>query len=140
MIAVFICFLFVILLSLITLGSYVAFHAIISLQLISLFATYEVAIGTLIYIRLYGPPLPEHRWGLGHWGLGINIFSFVYGLFALTFIVLPGSPGLKADEFNRGSVMFVGVRAFALLYVFLGGRRSYAGPVKIVKNEGNWAR
>ena len=140
MIAVFICFLFVILLSLITLGSYVAFNAIISLQLISLFATYEVAIGTLIYRRLYGPPLPEHRWSLGHWGMGINTFSFVYGLFALAFIVLPGSPGFKADEFNWGPVMFVGVMAFALLYFFLGGRRSYAGPVKIVKNEGNWAR
>lgn len=139
-IAVIICFFFVILLSLITLGSYVAFNAIISLQLISLFATYEVAIGTLIYRRLYGPPLPEHRWSLGRWGLAINIFSFIYGLFALAFIVLPGSPGFAADSFNWGPVMFAGVMVFALAYFFLGGRKYYAGPVTIVKSEGNWAR
>lgn len=138
-IAVVICFFFVILLSLITLGSYVAFNAIISLQLISLFATYEVAIGTLIYRRLYGPPLPEHRWSLGRWGLSINIFSFVYGLFAMAFIVLPGSPGFDADTFNWGPVMFSGVMILALLYFFLGGRKSYAGPVRIVKDQGNWA-
>ena len=139
-IAVLICFFFVILLSLITLGSYVAFNAIISLQLISLFATYEVAIGTLIYRRMYGPPLPEHRWSLGRWGLGINIFAFVYGLFALAFIVLPGGSTFAADTFNWGPVMFAGVMVLALSYFFLGGRKSFAGPVTIVKHEGEWAR
>ncbi|KAK4541569.1 hypothetical protein LTR36_007866 [Oleoguttula mirabilis] len=59
---VFIAFAFVVLLSPIDLGSYVAFEATISLQLISLFATYIVAIGTLFYRRFYGPPLPERRW------------------------------------------------------------------------------
>jgi hypothetical protein len=139
-IAVLICFFFVILVALITLGSYVAFNAIISLQLISLFATYEVAIGTLIYRRLYGPPLPEHRWSLGRWGLAINIFAFIYGLFAMAFIVLPGSSTFQASQFNWGPVMFAGVMVFALLYFFLGGRKWYAGPVTIVKNEGDWAR
>lgn len=126
-IAVFIVFVFVSLISLIDLGSYVAFNAIISLQLISLFATYEVAIGTLIYRRLYGPPLPDRRWSLGRWGLGINIFAFVYGLFALSFIVLPGSPGFSAASFNWAPVIFVGVMVLAFAYFFLGGRKTYAG-------------
>ena len=139
-VAVLITFFFVILLALITLGSLVAFNAIISLQLISLFATYEVAIGTLIYRRLYGPGLPEHRWSLGRWGLAINIFAFVYGIFALAFIVLPGGSTFEAQYFNWGPVMFAGVMAFALAYFFLGGRKTYAGPVTITKNEGEWAR
>jgi len=89
-----------VLLSLIALGSYVAFYAIISLQLIALFFTYEVAIGTLIYRRLRGPPLPERRWSLGRWGLIINIFAFVYGLLAIAFIVLPSTPTVTADDMN----------------------------------------
>jgi hypothetical protein len=36
--------------------------------------------------------------------------------------------------------MFVGVMALALAYFFLGGRKSYDGPVKLVKEDGGWAR
>lgn len=98
--AVVIAFVFVVLLSLIALGSYVAFYAIISLQLIALFFTYTLAIGTLIYRRLYGPPLPERRWSLGRFGLVINIFAFFYGLFAIAFIVLPSTPTVTGETMN----------------------------------------
>ena len=138
MIAVLIAFTFVVLISLIDLGSYVAFNAIISLQLISLFATYDVAIGTLIYRRLRGPPLPKRRWSLGRFGLAVNIFAFFYGLFALAFIVLPGGPAFSTSTFNWGPVMFVGVMAIALAYFFAGGRKTFSGPVMLVKNEGGW--
>lgn len=139
-VAVVIVFFFVILISLITLGSWVAFNAIISLQLISLFATYEVAIGTLIYRRLRGPPLPERRWSLGRFGLAINIFAAIYGLFAISFVVLPGGPQFAPASFNWGPVMFVGVMVFAFVYFFAGGRKSFAGPVSIVKDMGGWNR
>ncbi|TKA80392.1 hypothetical protein B0A55_01914 [Friedmanniomyces simplex] len=135
-----IAFAFVVLLSLIALGSYVAFYAIISLQLIALFFTYEVAIGTLIYRRLRGPPLPERRWSLGRAGLIINIFAFVYGLFALAFIVLPSTPTVTGATMNWGPVMFAGVMIFALVYYFAGGHKTYLGPVKLVKSEGGWSR
>ncbi|TKA43117.1 hypothetical protein B0A54_06065 [Friedmanniomyces endolithicus] len=95
-----IAFAFVVLISLIALGSSVAFFAIISLQLIALFFTYIVAIGTLIYRRLRGPPLPEHRWSLGRAGLAINVFAFLYGLFALAFIVLPSTPTVTGATMN----------------------------------------
>lgn len=139
-VAIIITFIFVSLVSLIDLGSSVAFNAIASLQLVALFATYEVAIGTLIYRRLYGPPLPERRWSLGRYGLAVNCFAFVYGLFALAFVVLPGSPGFATDTFNWAPVMFVGVMGLALVYFFAGGRKTYAGPVTIVKNESDWSR
>lgn len=138
--AVFVAFAFVVLLSLIDLGSYVAFSAIISLQLIALFATYEVAIGTLIYRRLYGPPLPERRWSLGRFGLAINIFAFIYGLFAIAFIVLPSTPSVTSETMNWGPIIFVGVMLLALVYFFTGGHRSYVGPVMLVKNTGGWSR
>ncbi|KAK3643035.1 hypothetical protein LTR56_010409 [Elasticomyces elasticus] len=138
--AVVIAWAFVVLLSLIALGSYVAFYAIISLQLIALFFTYEVAIGTLIYRRLRGPPLPERRWSLGGAGLIINIFAFVYGLFALAFIVLPSTPTVTAETMNWGPVMFAGIMILSIIYYFAGGHKTYLGPVKLVKSEGGWSR
>lgn len=139
LLAVLIAFAFVILLSLINLGSSVAFNAIISLQLISLFATYEVAIGTLVYRRLFGPPLPPGRWSLGKAGLAVNVFALVYGLFAMAFIVLPGSPvDLTTETFNWAPVIFVGVMAVAFVYFFAGGRKTYLGPVTSVKDESDW--
>ena len=128
------------LLSLIDLGSYVAFSAIISLQLIALFVSYEVAIGTLIYRRLYGPSLPERRWSLGGWGLTVNIFAFVYGLFALAFIVLPSTPSVTPETMNWAPVIFVGVMAIAFVYYLAGGRKTYIGPVLLTKDTGGWAR
>ena len=71
--------------------------------------------------------------------MAINVFAFVYGLFALAFIALPGSPVFATDTFNWGPVMFVGVMALAFLYFFAGGRKTYAGPVTIVKDEGGWS-
>lgn len=139
-VAVLIVFGFVVLLSLIDLGSSIAFEAIISLQLLALFATYEVAVGTLIYRRLYGPPLSERRWSLGRAGLWVNVLAFTYGLFALAFIVLPGGPDVTAESFNWAPVIFVGVMGVALIYFFAGGRKRYVGPVTSVKNESDWAR
>ncbi|KAK1037916.1 hypothetical protein LTR74_018805, partial [Friedmanniomyces endolithicus] len=118
-----------VLLSLIDLGSTVAFEAIVSLQFIALFFTYLVSIGTLIYRRLYGPPLPERRWSLGRLGLTINIIALLYGLFALAFVVIPSVPSPTLEEMNWAPVIFVGILAFALIYYFAGGHRTYDGPV-----------
>ncbi|KAK3616452.1 hypothetical protein LTR56_025943 [Elasticomyces elasticus] len=123
--AVIIAWAFVILLSLIAVGSYVAFYAIISLQLIALFFTYEIAIGTLI--------------SLGRAGLVINIFAFVYGLFAIAFIVLSSTPTVTAETMNWGPVMFAAIMILSIIYYLAGGRKAYFGPVKFVKGEGGWS-
>ncbi|KAK1076879.1 hypothetical protein LTR48_008958, partial [Friedmanniomyces endolithicus] len=73
---------------------------IVSLQFIALFFTYLVSIGTLIYRRLYGPPLPERRWSLGRLGLTINIIALLYGLFALAFVVIPSVPSPTLEQMN----------------------------------------
>lgn len=118
---------FVILLSLISLGSTVAFQAIISLQLVALFATYEVSICTLIWRRLSGLPLPHAKWSLGRYGLSINIFAAVYGLFAIAFIVLPPVPGVDPQTVNWGPFIFILVMIVAGL-CFVIGAKAYHGP------------
>ncbi|KAK4949544.1 hypothetical protein LTR10_012162 [Elasticomyces elasticus] len=86
------------------------------------------------------PPLPPQRWSLGNFGLAINIIALLYGLFALAFIVIPSVPNPTLDQMNWAPVIFVGILAFALVYYFAGGYKSYDGPVILVKDQGNWVR
>ena len=116
------------LLALITLGSTVAFQAIVSLVLMAFIATYELSICVLIWRRLSGLPLPPARWSLERLGLPVNIFAALYGLFALAFIVIPASPTYDAATFNWAPVIFVGLMTLALLFYLVGGKDAFEGP------------
>ena len=74
--AVSVCFIVVVLLSFINLGSYVALNAINSLAAVSLLTSYMLTIGCLIWRRLFGEPLPPRKWSLGKYGLAINCIAF----------------------------------------------------------------
>lgn len=82
---------FSILLSLITLGSTVAFQAVVSLTLIAFLGNYELSICVLIWRRLVRQPLPPARWTLGKLGLPINLFAAVY-------VTMNASADLSADR------------------------------------------
>ncbi|KAK5713570.1 hypothetical protein LTR15_011270 [Elasticomyces elasticus] len=56
---------FCILISLISLGSAIAFNAITSLQLLALVFTCVLTMGCLVSRRFFGEPLPEDSWPLG---------------------------------------------------------------------------
>lgn len=75
--AVLVSFCFTTLLSLINIGSDVALNAINSLAGVSVLTSYLISIGCLIWRRLYGAPLPPHKWSLGRFGLPINITAFL---------------------------------------------------------------
>jgi hypothetical protein len=44
----------------------------------------------------------------------------------------------QTDRYQQAPVIFVGIIAFALVYYFAGGHRTYDGPVRLVKDESNW--
>ncbi|KAH9827776.1 Amino acid permease, partial [Teratosphaeria destructans] len=109
-------------------------------------AVFEIAVGTLIFRRLWGPPLPKRRWSLGRAGLPINIFAFAHGLFAAAIMAMPTDPfkghcpphGCTVRNWNWGTVIFAGILLMAMAYYLLGGRKRYAGPVTLVSDEGGW--
>ena len=71
------------LLSLINNGSTAAFNAIISLSTVSLMLTYALSIACVLHRRLTAPEkLPRARWGLGRWGVAVNVAGLAYSLFA----------------------------------------------------------
>ncbi|KAK6430812.1 hypothetical protein LTR95_013028 [Oleoguttula sp. CCFEE 5521] len=124
---------FTILLSLITLGSTVAFNAIISLQLLALMGTYAVSIGCVALKRLRGHPLPPSRWSLGKFGLPINLFAFTYACFATIFVCFPVYTPVTPQSMNWAIVMFTGVLVIAMIYYVVKGRKMYEGPVVFVQ-------
>ncbi|KAF1991705.1 GABA permease [Aulographum hederae CBS 113979] len=124
-----------ILLSLINLGSLVAFNAIISLQLMALMATYSLSIGCVLYKRTLGDRnLPTARFSLGKHGVWINAIGLFYALWSLFWAAWPPFQEFSVDTFNWAPVMFVGVMTISLVLYYLGANKKYKGPVVLVRS------
>ena len=132
--AVLVTYAFCVLISLISLGSSIAFNAITSLQLLALVFTYLLVIGCLVWRRLYGAPLPRGSWSLGRAGLPINIVAMAYSAYLLVFIAFPTEVPVTLSSLNWAPVMFGGVVALALFYYFVHARHVYDGPVVYVSS------
>jgi len=122
------------LLSLINIGSSVAFNAIGSLAVSALLATYIISFTCLILRRLKGD-LPARRWTLGSLGLPINIGAVAFLLVVWVFIFFPVATPVTAASMNWNVVMFCGTMLFAVVYYFFSGRHTYKAPVTLVKRN-----
>lgn len=134
--AVFLSCLISALLSVINIGSDVAFNAIISLQVVALMFTYAVSISCVLYRRLYNPELlPPARWSLGRLGVFVNGTALVYVTFAFFWAFWPNERPVTLQNFNWAVVMFVGVFALSVGYYLVHGRKVYVGPVTSVEGR-----
>jgi choline transport protein len=122
-----------ILLALINLGSSIAFNAILSLQLLALMSTYCISIGCVLYKRLTKQSLPPAQWSLGRWGVWVNAVGFVYSFFILFWAGWPEQQAITAVTLNWAPVIFAGVLIFSLSFYLVQGRKTYAGPVVLVR-------
>lgn len=123
------------LLSLINIGSTVAFNAIVSLQLSSLMITYVVSVACVLYRRLNHPELlPKARWSLGRMGPAINGIALVYSSFIFFWCFWPLGTPVTLESFNWAILLFMTVLIASLATYFIKGRRVYVGPVALVNN------
>ncbi|ROW01003.1 hypothetical protein VSDG_02729 [Cytospora chrysosperma] len=122
------------LLSLINIGSSVAFNAIGSLAISALLGTYMISF-TCLVIRRFKGPLPYRRWSLGPAGLYINLGAIAFLFVVWVFIFFPVSPDVTQETMNWNSVIFGGTMLFATLYYFARGRKVYTSPVDLVRRE-----
>jgi choline transport protein len=123
------------LLGLINIGSYAAFNAIISLQIVALMASYSISISCVLYRRLTNT-LPHARWSLAKFGIPINIFGIAYALFAFFWCFWPNETPVHLDTFNWMVVIFVAVVISCVIAYFVKGRKVYVGPVVHVEGRG----
>ncbi|KAF9073083.1 putative GABA permease [Rhodocollybia butyracea] len=122
-----------ILLSLINIGSTVAFNVIISLQVAALMFSYGISISCILHRRLVHPELlPPAQWNLGRWGVLINAIGIAYVVFGFFWSFWPNSIPIDPMNFNWSVVIFLGVLLFCLVMYMVEGRKVYHGPVVIV--------
>ncbi|KAI7347678.1 amino acid transporter-like protein [Hortaea werneckii] len=118
--AVVVSFVVVLLLSLINIGSTTALRSISSLGAVAILGSYLVTIGTLIWRRVFGTPLPARRWSLGRYGLAVNVIAVCFVLPLFVFAFFPLTKEVDRETLNYASVMFVGVLFIALVYYMHG--------------------
>ena len=75
-------------LSLILIGSSLAFNIIASLFGVALLGSYLTSVSTLVYQRVRGHRLPTTRFSLGRFGLPINLATIAFDLFAFVIVRL----------------------------------------------------
>lgn len=133
--AVYIVSVSVCLLSLINLGSTLAFNIIVSLSLLGLLSTYMISIGCVLLKRIKGEPLPHARWSLGKYGLAINAFAFVYSAFIIVMSCFPTTLPIDAASMNYAVVVWVGVAAISVAFYVVYGKKHYTAPVEFVEGR-----
>lgn len=123
------------LLSLINIGSTVAFNALLSLAVTALMATYVLSIGCVTLRRFRSEPLPPARWSLGRYGLLVNGIALFYACWSFFWSFWPNAYNVNAVNFNWASVLFVGFMLIASAAYCIRARKHYDGPVAKVRVE-----
>ena len=119
-------------LGLVNIGSDTAFNALLSLALIGHYTSYLLPITLLVMRRFSTKEIPWGPFTLGRWGLPINLFSIVYSVLLIIFMVFPPYQPVNAENMNYASLIFGSV-LLASLVLWLGyGKNVYSGPVREV--------
>ncbi|RYP14807.1 hypothetical protein DL765_006108 [Monosporascus sp. GIB2] len=121
------------LLSLINLGSSVAFMNIASLSTAANLASYMVAISCCALRRIRGEPLLPSKFKLGRAGLPINIASIFFLIVVFVCSFFPMGPNPIPADMNWSILMFGSTVVFSVVYYHVKGRHVYAGPVVYVR-------
>jgi choline transport protein len=124
-----------VLLSLINIGSTVAFNIITSLGTGALLSSYIVSISCVALKRIRGEPLLPSRFSLGKIGLPLNIFSVLFLILAFIMTFFPPVPHPDPVTMNWNILVYGSVVTFSIVYFWFRGRHRYVGPVEYTKKE-----
>ncbi|KAK4158689.1 amino acid transporter [Cladorrhinum sp. PSN259] len=133
--AVYLTVVMVVLMSLIQIGSTVAFNQILAFGVGSMLTTYMISIGCIALQRIRGIPLLPSRFSLGRLGLVVNLSSLAFLLLIYIFAFFPPVPNPSYDEMNWGILGYGVVILFSLAYYLVRARFEYVGPVEYVRKD-----
>ncbi|BAE62310.1 unnamed protein product [Aspergillus oryzae RIB40] len=131
--ALFLSLIIVSLLSLINIGSSVAFNAIMSLGTAALLSSYIISISCVRLRRWRNQPLPPARWSMGKFTPVIDSISILVLMVIFVFSFFPVTRHVTAQSMNWSIVIFSGVTLFAMAYYHAYARKVYRGPVVRVR-------
>ncbi|KFY48511.1 hypothetical protein V495_01268 [Pseudogymnoascus sp. VKM F-4514 (FW-929)] len=133
--AVMVSFIITIILSMINIGSTVAFNAIASLGTAALISSYIISISCVRIKRWRGHKLPPARWSLGKFGAPINDFSILYLTLVFIFSFFPMTAVVDAESMNWNILIYGFTIMFAIVWFFARGKKQYAGPVEYIRKD-----
>ena len=117
------------LLSLIPLGSIIAFNIITSLSSIAIFSSYWISIACRLANRFSANPVKAPRWNLGEVpGTIVNCLALAFLTFGIAMLCFPAAPNPVPASFNWTVVIFSGVTILATIYYWAYGRKVYISP------------
>ncbi|OCK79331.1 amino acid transporter [Lepidopterella palustris CBS 459.81] len=133
--AVTLTMIFTTLLSLIIIGSSIAFNIITSLSQVGLVSSYIIAIGCMAVKRIRKEPLLSSRFSLGKAGLPVNIIALCFLALAFVMLFFPATPKPNGVTMNWSVLIYGVVVIFALVYYYFTGRYAYVGPVEYINKN-----
>jgi len=133
--SVLVSFVFACLLSLINIGSTVAFNSIASLGTCALLSSYMISISCIFLKRWRGETLIQSRFSLGKAGIWVNGIAVAYLSVAFVFVFFPSFPHPTVDLMNWNVLIYGCTVIFSVVYFFVKGRRVYVGPVEYLNKE-----
>lgn len=119
------------LLSLINIGSTVAFNALLSLATLAFYSSYALPI-LLFSLRRHSKtdPIQFGPWRMSALlGMICNWTSLAYCIFLILFLPFPPILPVTALNMNWASVVFIGVMGFAVVDWFVRGKGRFIGPI-----------
>jgi choline transport protein len=120
----------VVLLTLISIGNTTAFFAILSLNTLALYISYVMPIIFFMIAKLRGENIPYGPFKLGRFGLLINIFSILYGIFIIIFLPFPPLLPVTGANMNYGGPVMAAVILFALADWAISGHKRFKVPIQ----------
>lgn len=122
-------------LSLINIGSTLAFSIITSLGTGTLTLSYIITISVVVWRKITGQPLLPSRFNMGKWfGLFVNLVSLGWLWIVLIMAAFfPLFPNPTPATMNWAIVVVGGVIVFSIIYFFVWARKHYDGPVEYVR-------
>jgi len=119
-------------LSLINIGSSVAFNAIVSLVVAAYFGSYAIPISLVAYKRVRGHPLELGPWNLGRLGLPVNIISLAWLAITWAFSFFPIAVPVVPATMNWSCVLWGFMMLGGLSWYFFYQRYRFTGPTVAV--------
>lgn len=123
-------------LSLIYIGSTVAYFAMTSLVTVSLLQCYCLSIGCMLWRRIkYPETLPPASFSLGRFGIPLNAAAVLYSFWAFFWAFWPIYNPVIPENFNWASVLFSATLIGAAIHFVFVARKKYFGPVAHVEGR-----
>ena len=120
-----------ILLSLIEIGSTVAFNAFLSLAIAGFYSSFLISATVMLIYRLKTPAsmIPWGPFRMGRFGTPVTLFSIAYSTQGMFFSFWPPGSNVTPETMNWSVVVFAGIIVISLIFWQIHGRKIYKGPI-----------